>query len=101
MAVDQIIDVVSVRNRLVSALGAMPVSCFVSAAAVVRRAAVGVYRGHCDDVLIVSAVPRMLEMTVIEVIHMPFVPHRDMPAMGAMHVFADAGVVRCHCCSVP
>jgi hypothetical protein len=44
MTIDDIIDMVAVRHRLVPAIGTMLVANHVSAAVMVGRAAVGVFR---------------------------------------------------------
>jgi hypothetical protein len=49
---DMIIDMIAVRHRLVAATGPMHVVRFMTAAAMIRRAAVGIAAGYADHVLV-------------------------------------------------
>ena len=68
MAVDQIVDVVAVRHRLVAAPGSVLVPRLVPGAAVVRRAAVGIAGRHLDDVLIDVIAMRMVQVAVVQIV---------------------------------
>jgi hypothetical protein len=87
-AINQIIHVVAVRNGGVAAVGAvnvLPVMAFRSKSAFVR---VGVADGN--GVFIYMVAVRMMQMAIVEIIHMPVVHDGDMPAIFAM----DVGMVR-------
>ena len=84
MAVDQVIDVIPVRNRLVSAVRSVHVTGFVAAALMRRRALIGVARRHRNDVLVDVVAVWVMEMTVVQVIDVTIVLDRGVPAAGAM-----------------
>jgi hypothetical protein len=84
MAVDQVIDVIPVRNRLVSAVRSVHVTGFVAAALMRRRALIGVARSHRNDVLVDVVAMWVMEMTVVQVIDVTIVLDRGVPAAGAM-----------------
>ena len=65
MAVDQIVDVVPVRHRLVPAARPMHVTGFVTAAVMRRRALIGVGSTDRNHVLIDVVPMRMMEMPIV------------------------------------
>lgn len=87
-SIDEIVDVVTVRNCLMTAAGAMPMRRFMSARTVLRRATIGVAVGHFEDVVLGMAILHMLQMTVIEIIEVVLMPNGNMAAVGAMDVRA-------------
>ena len=87
-AINQIIHVVAVRNARVAAVGTvnvLPVMAFRSQRAFVR---VDVADGNGVFIHVVAV--RMMQMPVVEIIHVPFVHDGEMPAIFAV----DMGMVR-------
>jgi hypothetical protein len=80
MSIDQVVGMVAMRHGFVSAAWAVPMRRIMSAAAVVRRAAVGIRRAHFDDVLIDVILVRVMEMAVVKVIDVTLMADRDMTA---------------------
>jgi hypothetical protein len=65
VSIDKIVDVVAVRNCLMTATGAMPVSWFMSASTVLRRATIGVPDCHFENVFLGTAILHMMQMTMV------------------------------------
>ncbi len=84
MAVDQIVDVVPVRHRLVPAAGSMHVMGIMTTAGMRRRASIGIGGSHRNGVLVDMVSMRMVEVPVMQVIDVTVVLHRSVPATGAM-----------------
>ena len=87
-AIHQIIHVVAVRNGGVAAVGAvnmLPVVAFGS-----QRAFVRIDIADRNDVFIHVIAVWMVQMAVMEIIHVPFVHDGDVPAILAV----DVGMVR-------
>ena len=89
-SIDQIIHVVAMRDRLVTASRAVLMRRIVSAGAVLRRAAVGVRGSDFDHVFVDTAVIHMLQVTVVEVIDVALMPNRDMTAVRPVDVLIGA-----------
>ena len=74
VAIDEKIDMVTVRHRLVPTTGAVLVTDLVAAAIMVRRAALRVLRTDFQDMVLnerrASGANRMMEVAVVEVIDM-------------------------------
>src|ERR1700761_8688805 len=97
VAVDQIVDMVAVRHWLVTTAWAMLVALRMAAAIVVRRAAIGIGSTHSDRVLVELILVRVMQVAVVEVVHVTLVPHRCVAAAGTMLVWMIVmDVVRCH-----
>jgi hypothetical protein len=90
---DEIIDMIPMRNRFVTATGAMNVSRIMSGAAMVGCASIRVLVAHFNPVFVHMVRVRMVKMAIVEIIHMAAVPDGNMTAMGAMHVIV-IGVMR-------
>ena len=91
MAVHQIIQVVAVRNGGVAAVGSVnmfPVVAFRS-----QRAFVRVDVADGNGVFIHMVAVRMVQMAVVEIIHVPLVHDGDMPATLAV----DVGMIGVSC----
>ena len=81
---DKIVDVVAVRNRLVSATGTMDMAGFVAFVAILGRASDRVLSRHFNDVLI-DAVPFwVVQMSVMQVVDVVAMPHCEVTAFRAM-----------------
>jgi hypothetical protein len=97
--VDEIVDVVAVRHRLVPAAGAVLVARLMPLAPVLGRAAVGVLGRDLDDVLVDVVAVRMVQVSVVQVVDVIAVADGGVPAAWAMLV-GMIGVMRlrarCH-----
>jgi len=95
MAVDQIVDVVSVGDLLVSAAGAVNVYGVVAFAGVTGCTVGRVDGGNFDDAFIVMAVVGGVKMAVVEVIRVSVVMDGDVAAIRAVNVdVVFVGLVR-------
>lgn len=82
VSINEIINMITVRNGCMAAIGAMnvlPVMAFCSKRAFVR---IGVADGNCVFIHMVAV--RMMQMAVVEIIHVPVVHDGNMPAIFAM-----------------
>jgi hypothetical protein len=79
-AIDEVIDVVAVRHRLVAAAGTV----LVAFAADFRGAANGVVGSDRDDVLVDVIAVREFEVTVVEIVDVVAMADRHMAAVRAM-----------------
>ena len=95
MAVHQIIDMIAVRHRLVTAARAMDMAWLMTSATMVRRASIWVCRGHLDDMLIDMVVFDMLQMTILKVVNMTTVTYGGVPAIRAVHMRCGHDLPRC------
>ncbi len=86
MAVNQIIDVIAVRHGFVPATGSVHMPWRVSGTCVTRRANVGVLGRDFDLVLVHMSRMHMVQMSIMQVIHMIAVLHRRMAAARPMLV---------------
>lgn len=84
VAIDQVIDVVAMRHRLVAATGAMNVAGLMGTAVVIRRATVRVGRGDLNHVLVDMVAVRMMEMPIVQMIHVTRMAYGGMAAAGAV-----------------
>jgi hypothetical protein len=84
VAIDEIIDVVAVRDGRMSAAGAMHVAGFVNAAFVPRGASVGVRGRHFDHMLFDLFAVRMMEMPVVKVVDVPLMLDGRVSAIRAV-----------------
>jgi hypothetical protein len=89
VSLDQIIGMVPVRHGFMAAARAMTMSRIMTAAAVVRRAALGIRGAHFNDVLVDMILVRMMQMAVMKIIDVSLMPDRDMPAARSM----DMGMI--------
>jgi hypothetical protein len=74
VAINEIIDMIAVRHRLVATIGAVSVRTFVTDAVVVGRAALRVLRTYFQDMFLnkrrASSADRMMKVPVVKVIDM-------------------------------
>jgi hypothetical protein len=83
-AIDEIIHMVPMRHRLVSAAWAMDMPGFVPFMAVLRRAAVRVLGGHVNDMLLDLVAFLVVQMSIMQIIDMIAVLHPEVTAIRAM-----------------
>ena len=80
-SVHEVIDVITVRHLFVSAARTMRVR-----APGLGRAARGVGIANLDNMFVDMISMHVMQMTVVQIIDMPFMANRRMPAVGAMLV---------------
>lgn len=90
VAVDQVVDVVAVRNGRMAAVGPMHMAFFVPAAVMGGSAAIGVGGIDVENVLIDVTGVRMVQVAVVQIIHMSVVLDSQVAAARSVLV----GVVR-------
>lgn len=81
MPIHQIIDMVAVRNRVVPASGAVDMAAVVPGAVVPAGAGVGIGGANRENVLIDMAFVRMMQVSVVQIVEVVFVPDRPMSAI--------------------
>jgi len=86
VTVDQIIDVIAVRNRLVTATGPVDVARLVAGAAVFGRAAVRIALRNLDHMLIDMIAVGMVQVAVMQVIDVVTMADGGVAATGPMLV---------------
>ncbi len=87
--IDEVVDVIAVRDRLVTAAGSM----HVPVAPDFRRAARRIALAHFDDMLVDTSIMWVQEMSVLQVIDVVAMADGDVPAAWAMLV-SGAWIVR-------
>lgn len=70
MPANQIVDMIAVRNSFVAAARAVLVSGIVPRTGVIGRAGRGIGRAHFDGVLIDMIAMRLMQVAVVQVVHM-------------------------------
>jgi len=83
-AINQIINVIAMWNGCVAAVGAMNVLLVMPFRT--ERAFVGIHGADSDGVFVHVVAVRMMQMAVVEVIHVPIVHDRNVPAIFAMNM---------------
>ncbi len=87
VAVDQVVDVVTVGHGLVSAALAMPVAGIVRAAGVIRRALRRVRAPDRETVFVHVVGVRMVQVAIVQVVRMTIVTHGGVAAAITVDVF--------------
>jgi hypothetical protein len=85
-AIHEVVDVVAMRHGLVPAAGTVDVACFVSAAVLICRAVIWVRRADLDDVLVDMVAVGVMQVAVMQVVHVVPVAYGGMPAARAVFV---------------
>jgi hypothetical protein len=80
VAVDEVVDVVAVRDRRMAAVGSVHVLRVMPGALMSRRAFVGVLSRDGDDVVVNAITFLVLKMALLQVVHVSVVLDRRMPA---------------------
>lgn len=86
VSVNQVIDVVSVRDRLVATIRAMRVPIVVSGAIMTGRTVSGVLPADRNGVLVVMVAVVVVEMAVVEVIDVVIMDDGDVAAARSMYM---------------
>lgn len=84
MSRDEIIDVVAVRHRLMSATGAMLVCRVMAAASMARGAGGRIGSIYVETMFLDPRLPDVVQMAVVQIVHMAAMLHGGVPAVGAM-----------------
>ena len=82
----QIVKVVPVRCAFMSAVGAVSMFATVRFTFMVRRAAVRVGATYGNGVFIDVIVMDVMQVTIVEIVDMPVVAYRHVPAIRTVHV---------------
>ncbi len=85
-SIDQIINMVPMGNRVMAAARAVPMRLIMSGSAMLWVAPVGIGGANFNHVFISTPAFNMLQMSLIEKIHVPFMLNGDMPAPRTVHV---------------
>ena len=93
MPVDEIVDVVAVRDRLVAAVRPVDVVGGVAGARVAGAAGVRVALVDAEDVIVHVVAVRVAQMPVLDEVDVPLVDDGDVAAAGAVDVLG--GCRRC------
>jgi len=91
MTVDQVVRVIAMRDRRVTAAGGVYMADGVSIARMIRRAAGWIRRVDCDRAFIDVVAVHHVQMTIVEVVDVAAVLDGEMPAVGTVNM-AVAGV---------
>ena len=86
VAVDEVVDMIAVGHRLMPAAGAVDMGCVVAAAVVCRRALIGVLVRYLDHVLVHVVSVRMVQMAIVQIVHMVAVAHAGVLALRAVRM---------------
>lgn len=87
VAIDQVVDMVSMRHRFVAAIWAVDMGRVMAGALVIRRADVWITCRDIQDVLYHRSIGLlMMEVTVVQVVDVPFMLDCSMSAARAMLV---------------
>ena len=96
VTVDEVVDVVAVGHGLVAAAGAVDVAVLVTGAAVCGGAGGRVAFAHLDHVLVHVVAMGVVEVAVVEVVHVVTVLDGDVAAVGAVDVVVVLVLVAVH-----
>jgi hypothetical protein len=86
VTVDEVADVIPMRDRLVSAAGTMHMAGFVSRAFVRRCAPDRVHIAYFDDMFVHVSIVHVVQVAVMKVIDMVAMTNRRVAAAGSMVV---------------
>ena len=99
VAIDEIVDMVAVRDSLMSASWSVHMARLVSGTTVVRRATIRIFGRHFNGVFVHVIGMRVVQMPVVQVVDMIAVAHRRVSA-GRTMLMRVIGVMRlgalCH-----
>lgn len=98
VAVDQIVDMIAVRYRLVSASGPVNVIRGMGAAIMVRRTSIRIFRADLDPMFVYVVTMWMMQMPVMQIVDVIAVPDSGMAAVRAMPMVM-VGMVRFVACA--
>jgi hypothetical protein len=96
MTVDQVVDVICVRDGFVSAARSVHVLCLVAIAVVVRGATCGIGPALTERVLVDMVAMHMMEVTVVQIVDVAVVMHRGVTATVPVLVWVFSVLVAGH-----
>ena len=85
MALHKVINMIAMRDRFMSAAGSMNMPLLVACA--VWSALVGIVRRHPNHMFIHMILVRMVQMTLVKIVHVTVVLHRGVPATSPVLVW--------------
>jgi hypothetical protein len=83
-AIDQIINMIAVRDRLMTTAGTVHVVCIVALMPELRRAAFGVLCVHLDHMLLDDVALLMVQVAIVKVVDVIVMPDCDVAAAGTV-----------------
>ena len=86
VALDEVVDMITVRHRLVPAAGAVNMTRLMAGALVIRRAGIRVRPRHLEHVLVDMVAVRVVQMTIVQIVDVIAVADRGVAAGRTMHV---------------
>jgi len=86
VTVDEIVDVIAMRNGGMTAAGTMAMSFVMGAAGVTIRARLRVRLTHCDGVFVDVAVMVVVQMPVVEIVDVIVVADREVSTVVSVNV---------------
>jgi hypothetical protein len=86
VSIDQIVDMVAMWHRFMTATGTVPMSRIMSAAAVLQRAAIRIRCTHFDDMFIDVIFMRMMEMAIVKIIDVTPMSNGNLTTAWSMDV---------------
>lgn len=99
MTIDEVVHMIAVRHCFVTATRAMYMPWFMAAAYVLGGARVWVRSRDGNDVFVNVIAVRMVQMTIVQIVDVPFVNHGDMATVRAVlmvMVLVVGLVTSCH-----
>ncbi len=91
VSIDQIVYMVAVRDGFMAAAGPVLVALRMAATCMVGRAGVGILCAHIEDMFVEVVAVRVMQVTVVEIVHVVAVLHGSVSA--ARPVFVRVVVV--------
>ena len=101
VAIHKKVYVVAVRYGFVPAIRAMNMPGFMSATLMPARAICRILRRHRQNMLVIVPFMRMMQMPVMQIVDVPFVVYRGVPARGPVNVRMIFVYVMFHIYSFP
>lgn len=95
-AIDQVVHMIAMRNGRVSAIRPMNMLCRAFRGGESRRAFIGIGRINSNCMFIHVILVWMMKMAIVNIIYMPFMLNRDVPAAGGV----DVSMVRVGCTGI-
>jgi len=86
MSFHQVVDVIAVRNSLVSTVWPVYMASLMRLTVVLRGAAVRIAPGRADLMIINMILMGVVQVPVVKVVGVPVVPHGCVPAIGTVNV---------------
>jgi hypothetical protein len=94
-ALDQIIDMIAVRDRLMTTAETVHVVCFISLMLELWRAAIGVLGAHLEHMLLDNVAILMVQVAVVKVVDVIAMPDCGVAAAGTVPMWM-VGMSLCH-----